>query len=271
MAAMVATTVTFGMPLRTPVAHAQTAPVGAGFPLDAGDLRFIYHAIEIAQQHAVTRTAQNPCGTLIGNGPNQVADPQLPLGLRLVDGSCNNLVTSPDQHLFGASDMPFPRLTTKVFRGAQPFDADGPGGQPAVATSYNQTSGFVSDPQPRTASNLVVEQKRAANPAANAIAGPDTSGDDPVTGTVFIPNVTPDFGLSAPFNLMFAFFGQFFDHGLDLVNKGGNGTVLMPLAADDPLFSTAPGAPNFIPLTRATVDPAHEAVNQTTPWVDQLI
>ena len=33
---------------------------------------------------------------------------------------------------------------------------------------------------------------------------------------------------------MFTFFGQFFDHGLDLVNKGG-GTVFVPLQADDPL------------------------------------
>ena len=27
------------------------------------------------------------------------------------------------------------------------------------------------------------------------------------------------------------FFGQFFDHGLDLINKGGNGTVYVPLDA----------------------------------------
>ena len=25
------------------------------------------------------------------------------------------------------------------------------------------------------------------------------------------------------------FFGQFFDHGLDLITKGGNGTVFIPL------------------------------------------
>ena len=52
----------------------------------------------------------------------------------------------------------------------------------------------------------------------------------------FIPNVTPDEGLSAPFNSWFTFFGQFFDHGLDLVDKGGNGTVFIPLQADDPLI-----------------------------------
>ena len=54
---------------------------------------------------------------------------------------------------------------------------------------------------------------------------------------VVLPNVAPDVGLSAPFNSWFTLFGQFFDHGLDLVNKGGNGTVFIPLQPDDPLSS----------------------------------
>ncbi len=78
---------------------------------------------------------------------------------------------------------------------------------------------------------------------------------------------------------MFTFFGQFFDHGLDLVNKGGSGTVVVPLQPDDPLF--VQGSPtNFMILTRATMQPGpdqvlgtaddiHEANNQTTPFVDQ--
>ena len=33
------------------------------------------------------------------------------------------------------------------------------------------------------------------------------------------------------------FFGQFFDHGLDLVTKGGNGTIYIPLMQDDPLYN----------------------------------
>src|SRR3954449_12477710 len=83
-------------------AHAQTAPVGSGFPIDAEDLRFIFHAIEVAQANAAG-------GVLLGSGPNQVnlntpisnagaagaarpGDPQLPGGLRTVDGKFNNLV-----------------------------------------------------------------------------------------------------------------------------------------------------------------------------------
>uniref|UniRef100_UPI00232FADCB peroxidase family protein n=1 Tax=Candidatus Phyllobacterium onerii TaxID=3020828 RepID=UPI00232FADCB len=106
---------------------------------------------------------------------------------------------------------------------------------------------------------------------------------------VSIPNIAPDEGLSAPFNSWFTLFGQFFDHGLDLVNKGGSGTVFIPLQPDDPLFDTTPGAPNFMVLTRATVGPGADGimgddpttlnvnegaddtrpVNTTTPFVDQ--
>ena len=113
--------------------HAQTAPVGQGFPIDAEDLRFIFHAIEVAQAHSAG-------GALLGTGPNQVnlrtpisaacdtgapcpADPQLPVGLRTVDGTMNNLVPIPDQHLFGAADRLFPRLTTKAFRAGLPAGA----------------------------------------------------------------------------------------------------------------------------------------------------
>ena len=75
------------------------------------------------------------------------------------------------------------------------------------------------------------------------------------------------------------FFGQFFDHGLDLVTKGGSGTVFIPLQPDDPLF--VPGSPtNFMVLTRATnlpgadgilgtADDIHEQQNTTSPFVDQ--
>ena len=156
-------------------------------------------------------------------------------------------------------------------------------------------------------SNLIVDQT-AANPAAlAAAANPCGEGGfvcggstdpDPITGSLFIPNITPDFGLSAPYNLMFTFFGQFFDHGLDLVTKGG-GTVIMPLKADDPLIAgpdhilgngdDLPVDQRFMVMARATnqpgpdgvlgdnpatpqdesADDVQEGINTTTPWVDQ--
>lgn len=85
---------------------------------------------------------------------------------------------------------------------------------------------------------------------------------------VEIPNVAPDEGLSAPFNSWFTLFGQFFDHGLDLVAKGGDGQVFIPLLPDDPLY--VEGSPtNFMILTRASLDANGNAINLTTPFVDQ--
>ncbi|MFC5068709.1 peroxidase family protein [Flaviflagellibacter deserti] len=87
-------------------------------------------------------------------------------------------------------------------------------------------------------------------------------------GSLVIPNVAPDEGLSAPFNAWMTFFGQFFDHGLDLITKGGNGTVYIPLEPDDPLYVPG-GHSNFMVLTRAAPDENGEHTNTTTSWVDQ--
>lgn len=101
-----------GRPVFVTTVHAQvqTAPVGNGFLIDAGDLRFIFKQIQISQAHAAG-------GQLLGPGPNQVnaqaapnGNPQLPMGLRTVDGSFNNLVPIPDQH----------SMTVMGFTGAVP-------------------------------------------------------------------------------------------------------------------------------------------------------
>ena len=103
-----------------------------------------------------------------------------------------------------------------------------------------------------------------AQAALDAVDGPlmtllDTYGVVLEGSNVSIPNVAPDEGLSAPFNSWFTLFGQFFDHGLDLVNKGGSGTVFIPLLPDDPLYD--PTSPtNFMVLTRATVGPGADGV-----------
>jgi Ca2+-binding RTX toxin-like protein len=104
---------------------------------------------------------------------------------------------------------------------------------------------------------------------------------DPL-GSLVIPNRSPDIGLSPGFNSWMTIFGQFFDHGLDLVTKGNGGTVIMPLADDDPLVAGADGvfgtaddlAANlrFMALTRATptvVDGVAQHENTTTSFIDQ--
>ena len=114
------------------------------------------------------------------------------------------------------------RLTTPEWKNAESFDPDGPGPAPGTATSYaDKTDTIVADSKPRTVSNLIVDQS-PDNPAAQAAAGEDAEPDG--DGNLPIPNVAPDTGLSAPFNSWFTLFGQFFDHGLDLTTKCGNGS-----------------------------------------------
>ena len=108
----------------------------------------------------------------------------------------------------------FPRLTTPDFNDAEDVRIDSDGLWPAQvgqATSYQQTSGYVFDSQPRTISNLIVDQT-ANNPAAVAAAGArpmapglssarawdglfGTADDKPVN---FIPNVSRRCGPVGP-------------------------------------------------------------------------
>ena len=91
---------------------------------------------------------------------------------------------------------------------------------------------------------------------------------DILKATLFVQNVAADEGLSAPFNGWMTLFGQFFDHGLDLVAKGGYGTVYIPLQPDDPLYVPG-GSSNFMAVTRATLGPDGQPINNVTPFVDQ--
>jgi len=248
------------------------------------DLEFVLTQIKMAE------AGQPPLNALLS------------FGLCKVDGTDNNVVAG--QGTFGATDQTVPRITDPLLQNAQ------------AGTSYASASGLVIDSQPRTISNLISDQT-TLNPAAIAaqikataflgagyqatLPGPDgiigtpddvvgnlatpaftSSSSSTVPGlapSLFINNVTPDNGLSAPFSSLFTFFGQFFDHGLDLINKGGSGTVFIPLAADDPLFVLG-GHSNFMVLTRATnqpgpdgilgtADDVHDSTNTVTPFVDQ--
>jgi Ca2+-binding RTX toxin-like protein len=286
--------------------------VGQGFTVSPADLSFILKQIKIAEAHSAVLAAQGPgpstdpvrCQSMIGTAPNQIESPLVSFGLRTVDGSCNNL--QPGQATYGAADQTFPRLTTPVFKDAEPITSALPVGAPGP-TSYKQTTGSVVDSEPRTVSNLIVDQT-STNPAAVAAAGfpirsqgnegvvvcttPPTSpgGTDglpvgcvPERQTLDIPNVTTDVGLSPPFNSLFTIFGQFFDHGLDKITNGGNGTVFVTLNDDDPLVTHGPDgiagngdevtSNKFMPLTRGTIKPGADgfrnAENTDTPFVDQ--
>ncbi|MEY2582839.1 MAG: hypothetical protein QOE09_2688, partial [Ilumatobacteraceae bacterium] len=260
------------------------------------------------------RTVDGQCNNLVPQQPGVDGDPSTPGATR---------------QKFASADQPFPRRTNPVFRDAEPIPGflDTPAQPADSATTYAQKKGIVVDSQPRVISDLIVDQT-AANPAAVAAAAfpvrsqdptasavpcttdPDSSVDPvvladppgctPSTDSLFIPNVTTDVGLSPPYNSLFTFFGQFFDHGVDQTVKSG-GTVFVPLHADDPLVTLGPDGkagtgdevidPNqqFMVLTRAQNQPGPDGIlgddpstavdesaddiqnanNTDTPWVDQ--
>jgi Ca2+-binding RTX toxin-like protein len=232
---------------------------GQGLILNTSDLEFILEQIRIAERHVATPDDPNdPCAGLLGTADDQIPDQNaqgagLPWGLRTVDGTCNNL--APSRANLGAADEPFPRRAAPSFQAAD------------QGTSY-ANPGTVLDAEPRRVSNTIVDQT-PTNPAAVEAAG-EGAMPDPESGTLFIENVAPDEGLSAPFNSWFTLFGQFFDHGLGLVDEGA-GSVIVPLDPTDPLFVA--GSPtNVMVLGRATtttVDGIPAASNQTSSFVDQ--
>ncbi len=251
------------------------------FRLTAHDLEFILKQIHVSEAHSAG-------GTLLCDDPTDksgkcVPSPALPFGLRTVDGSFNNLLAGQEE--YGSADRAFPRHLGTTWREADPGPPFSPPNPPgatdmctAGTTCYSMFApgSFVYDADPRIISNLIVDQS-ADNPAAVNAAESTEGGEVRPDGSVYVPNTAPDEGLSAPFNAWFTFFGQFFDHGLDLVNKGGNGTLVVPLQPDDPLYDPA-SRTNFLVLTRATRLPGPDGVvgtdddqhnNQTTPWVDQ--
>jgi Ca2+-binding RTX toxin-like protein len=186
--------------------------------------------------------------TLFGANPPAGTDPFSLEGLRNVDGTNNNIsgVTAADGFVdqfgapidtarFGNKDQAFSHAATRHFR---PNYTQGVG-----------AAGNVTDSSPRIISNLVVDAT-AGNPAAVGVLG------NPGDPALFI----------TPFSSWFTIFGQFLDHGLDFINKGGNGTVTIPLPPGDPLLAFGPPSAMF--LTRASVV-AGENINSTAPLVDQ--
>ena len=276
---------------------------GADFTVTVSDLQFILQQIRIAESHraieavspAVTpstnvltagRTFTDPRS---GNGTatrtvtvtaasTRVLSPLLPEGLRQVDGRNNNLTgngfsswmgfgyitpTTLGKSAWGAADTSFPRILGPVFR---------PG--------YENRSGNVTDTAPRVISNLISDQS-VLNPAARAAAGCAVSGPNacvpsPTDNKSLLIRNHATNGVAAPYNGIFALFGQFFDHGLDLVGKSSTEAVKIPLASTDPLYNacvnlTTRGCITEISMSRTVLgtDPATAGTNTTTPWVDQ--
>ncbi|MCW1400951.1 hypothetical protein OKA06_00925 [Novosphingobium sp. MW5] len=157
-------------------------------------------------------------------------------------------------------------------------------GNPTSGTAFDIREGAQADLLEAIAARAEAEQLVATTTAerieavALATSQLELAGVEVQNGDLVIPNVMADLGATAPFNGFMTLFGQFFDHGLDLIGKGGSGTVFVPLQPDDPLY--VPGSQsNFMIMSRATnqpgadgvlgtADDVRDTVNATTPWID---
>ena len=259
-----------------------TDPVPA-FEVTASDLSFILKQIKISEAHA--NDGNLLCPTTTDTSGTCVPDPILPWGLRTVTGVFNNIL--PGKGANGSADRPFPRLTGDYGwpgegAGSGTFDLDGPGPSPASSvTSTGYGDANVVDGDPRMISNLIVDQttskpgrRRSGQPRARLGGARGRVAASSRTGH-------RTRGCRRRTTPWFTLFGQFFDHGLDIVNKGGNGTVVVPLAADDPLYRHRRRAEHVRGLpaglrsmsrtpTVIGVDASgRQHNNQTTPFVDQ--
>jgi Ca2+-binding RTX toxin-like protein len=291
------------------------AAIDSNFIVNEADLRFILTQIQISEAHAAkeagdtcvadswsVETCVLPATTplVLTTDPNAVplitdiASPELPEGLRQLDGRNNALVTKDGAGAFsvwngieylpeteslpigksamGSADQPFTRMTQPMWRDVNSCPdfrtfCTAPGSPLGNSNYSDRSQALLTDSQIRIISNLVNDQS-ANNPAAAFAAGPDASPTGGATGdgSYLIPNVADPM---APYNGIFALFGQFFDHGLDLVGKQKGKYVVMPLPKDDPLYSTAPGAMNFMLLNRTDLSNSTAGINSTSPWIDQ--
>jgi Ca2+-binding RTX toxin-like protein len=187
------------------------------------------------------------------------------------------LSTTDPKHLAGATGTAFARLTSQSFSAASGgfminFQTGGVVYNPALTIDYskrgysNPSNPYIFDARPRLISNLVADQSgktplqvlddpfarewtQAGTQAGKRISQRNNTrhetilnGGDGVNGS--------NTGNPLPNSGFFALFGQYNDHGLDFLDKGKDGTLLIPLLPGDSLYS--PGShTNFMALSRS--------------------
>lgn len=226
----------------------------------------------------------------IGTDYTQLFGALDPAGVREVDGANNNLVGAFDQfgnYTPGAN--PLGGSTTADSDFLRMTHTNTPG-SPTQGTTYHTVdpndpmefgTSVVVDSSPRLITNLISSSiTDPTNPLYNAAAvaardanaggagdGTNPGGYDVGVGNTVFPQTGTTTGAfigdqgvlgGATFNEFFVAFGQFFDHGLDFISKGG-GFVAIPLSPNDPLYidpsdpDYVPGASNIMYLNRASL------------------
>ncbi|MEO8245394.1 MAG: hypothetical protein ABI832_24235, partial [bacterium] len=204
-------------------------------------------------------------------------------GFRIPTGFFNNLINSTTW-TWGATNDPFPRLVPADYShhtlqnlsnsAAVTYQAAHPSATiMADSTSlYQNQNQTVIDYTPRMITQTVsssyfdpptgvslsaMERIEAANPGfiTDSLTSVYSDGSTHTENVIRNLNTLPgDPSTSGIFTL----FGQFFDHGLDFIDKGGQGSkIIIPLSPDDPLYrapSWADPGNTTITISRATPD-----------------
>ncbi|NCY02718.1 MAG: tandem-95 repeat protein, partial [Planctomycetia bacterium] len=206
---------------------------------------------------------------------NTAAGPAEPFGLRNVQGLFNNIAAA-DQAGWGAAFRPFARLSNADYSHYMTGGVD-------LSAAYANPFTTIHDATPRIISQTISSEAAMAradqisgntlitdhlvyqitdlNTGLPKVGGYDAEGN-PLEGGLYFKedfvrnlNTLPgDPSVTGIFNL----FGQFFDHGLDFIGKGGNLTngraskIYIDLAPTDPLYDPANGVTS-IAISRATV------------------
>ena len=193
---------------------------------------------------------------------NAFTDPLSLEGLRSIDGTFNNITAETildqynnevDTDTFANNGQVFFNIHQSVFGPSLTAYTPGVG-----------AAGDVADMTPRFISNTIADVNLPPSSAS-----PFLDGNLAAVDALGNPG-DPTFDI-LPFNSLMTFFGQFFDHGLDLINKGGNGTITIGLHANDPLFGAmGPTGPvTEMTVTRASLNGDLLSVNDTAPLVEQ--
>jgi Ca2+-binding RTX toxin-like protein len=203
--------------------------------INSNDIRFLWSRIN---SQWLSEEGVGPNGQLLTAPVADPPDRPVANGLRDVSGIGNNPEAA--NLYFGAADAQFVRITDASFRDAEGQYVPSAGGAPdpvafATPTSYSVRDVDLVDAGPRKVSNLVADQSNFAM----SVIGYETAAeqtvallDNPEDRDAPLTGVTNPL----PYSSWTTLFGQFFDHGLDFVEKGSDGLVVIPLSSDDPLY-----------------------------------
>jgi Ca2+-binding RTX toxin-like protein len=200
------------------------------------------------------------------NAPIHVQSELDPLGTRTISGIFNNL--NFGKFTWGATNQPFLNLTKTNYSNYLGQNVNNLAFKPSgngqtIANGFANSSELYADPfktvydyTPR-----MITQTISSQDALNRLnIGTDVDRSLGKNTSFMGSQRTDELGRAeAGYSGLFVLFGQYLDHGLDFIEKGGNisadaksAKIVIPLSPNDPLYDPARGVTS-ITVSRATV------------------